>query len=38
MQRRMPDMTRIGEIIGWKPTHSLTEILHSVIDFERSRV
>lgn len=38
MQRRMPDNTRVHNLIGWKPTHSLEQILHSVIDFERSRV
>ncbi|MFY8001089.1 MAG: GDP-mannose 4,6-dehydratase [Candidatus Kapaibacteriota bacterium] len=37
MQRRMPDTTRINTLLGWKPTHSLDQILQSVIDFERSR-
>lgn len=37
MQRRMPDNTRVHGLIGWKPTHSLEQILQSVIDFERAR-
>jgi UDP-glucose 4-epimerase len=37
MQRRMPDSSRIHSLIGWQPTHSLDEILQSVIAFERAR-
>jgi len=37
MQRRMPDSSRIHGLIGWEPTHSLDEILQSVIAFERAR-
>jgi len=38
MQRRMPDVTRIGKLIGWRPTVGLDDILRRVIDFERGRV
>ncbi len=38
MQRRMPDNTRVHDLTGWKPTHTLEQILKSVIDFERSRM
>ncbi len=33
MQRRMPDITRIGELIGWKPEISLDQILTRVRDW-----
>lgn len=38
MQRRMPDNTRIHGLLDWKPTHTLEQILNSVIDFEKSRM
>jgi len=38
MQRRLPDVTRIGKLIGWRPTGGLDDILRRVIDFERGRV
>lgn len=38
MQRRVPDIAKIGALIGYRPTHSLEEILQSVIDFRRSIV
>ena len=34
----MPDVTRIGKLIGWRPTVGLDDILRRVIDFERGRV
>jgi UDP-glucose 4-epimerase len=30
MQRRVPDITKIKNIIGWQPTHSLDSIIDSV--------
>jgi UDP-glucose 4-epimerase len=38
MQRRVPDITRVGELIGWRPTIGLEDILRRVIDFERGRL
>jgi UDP-glucose 4-epimerase len=35
MQRRVPDLTRIHDLLGWQPTHNLDEILRSVIAYER---
>ena len=37
MQRRVPDISRVGELLGWRPTVGLNDILQRVIDFERSR-
>jgi len=37
MQRRVPDITRVGKLIGWRPTLGLDEILKRVVDFERGR-
>ena len=36
MRRRVPDIERIGQLIGWHPQRSLDEILDDVIEFERS--
>jgi UDP-glucose 4-epimerase len=36
MQRRVPDVSRIQKLLGWKPQNSLDEILHAVIDHERN--
>ena len=30
MQRRVPDITKIKDTIGWKPTHTLDSIIDSV--------
>lgn len=38
MQRRVPDIGRINARLDWKPTRDLTEILTSVIEFEKSRM
>jgi UDP-glucose 4-epimerase len=37
MRRRLPDISRIGEMVGWSPTKTLAEILDDVITHERSR-
>ena len=38
MMRRVPDISKIGELIGYKPSHTLDEILSSVIEHERSKM
>ena len=38
MQRRVPDTSRIKELLGWQAHRSLDEILQGVIDFERGRL
>ena len=35
MQRRVPDIAKIGRTIGWRPGISLDEILRDVIAYER---
>jgi UDP-glucose 4-epimerase len=37
MARRMPDITKIREALGWEPTKSLEEILADVIDDHQRR-
>lgn len=36
MQRRIPDLTRIGEALGWQPARKLDEILTDVIEYTQS--
>jgi UDP-glucose 4-epimerase len=36
MARRVPDTTKISELLGWTPTRSLTEIVAGVIEFQQS--
>jgi len=38
MMRRVPDITKVNQLIGYKPRHSLDQILASVIDYERSKM
>lgn len=38
MRRRVPDIRKIHSAIGWAPTHSLEEILDSVIEYDRKRL
>lgn len=35
MQRRIPDITKIGELLGWQPTKNLDEILADVVAAHR---
>ena len=35
MNRRVPDVSRIGQLIGWQPTFQLDQILQDVIDWCR---
>ena len=37
MPRRVPDLTKIGRFIGYRPTLDLDSILGRVIEHERSR-
>jgi len=37
MPRRVPDITKVGRLIGFQPTRSLEQILESVIAHQRSR-
>jgi UDP-glucose 4-epimerase len=36
MPRRVPDVTKIGAAIGWKPTIALPQILTDVIEFHKA--
>jgi UDP-glucose 4-epimerase len=36
MERRLPDISKIGSLVGWKPTRSLDDILVDVIGHERA--
>jgi UDP-glucose 4-epimerase len=36
MARRIPDVTKIGELLGWRAERSLDEILGDVIEFQRA--
>ena len=36
MQRRVPDISKIGQLIGYRPTLSLDQIITSVIDYQKS--
>ena len=35
MPRRVPDITRIGALVGYRPTKSLDQILQRVVDYFR---
>ena len=37
LRRRVPDISKIADEIGWKPTHLLPKILDDMIEFERDR-
>lgn len=38
MHRRVPDISRIQNVLGWTPKKSLREAVADVIEFERARV
>jgi nucleoside-diphosphate-sugar epimerase len=38
MRRRVPDIAKIGALIGWQPRVSLDGILDSVVAYERGRM
>jgi UDP-glucose 4-epimerase len=35
MRRRVPDLTQANELIGYKPTHDLDAIIHSIVAYWR---
>jgi nucleoside-diphosphate-sugar epimerase len=37
MLRRVPDLSKVKALIGYKPTIGLEEIVDRVIEFERAR-
>lgn len=37
MPRRVPDISKVGGLVGYKPTVTLEEILHSVIEYYSGR-
>ena len=37
MPRRVPDISKIGALVGFKPTVSLDEILQSVVEYYSGR-
>jgi UDP-glucose 4-epimerase len=36
MRRRIPDIAKVGNLIGWRPTRTLDEILDDVIESQRA--
>jgi UDP-glucose 4-epimerase len=38
MLRRLPDISRIGELTGWQPTRSLEEVVTDVVAYEKERL
>jgi UDP-glucose 4-epimerase len=36
MERRVPDISKIGEFLGWRPTRKLDQILADVIESQRA--
>ena len=37
MQRRVPNLKKIDEMIGFKPRHNLDQIIDSVIEDQRGK-
>jgi UDP-glucose 4-epimerase len=37
MRRRVPDIAKVRELLGWEPTRALRQILADVIEHERSK-
>jgi nucleoside-diphosphate-sugar epimerase len=38
MQRRVPDTTRIRNLVGWFPCRSIDDIIRDVVAYERQAV
>jgi hypothetical protein len=34
MERRLPDISKISNLTGWRPTRTLDDIVHDVIGHE----
>lgn len=37
MPRRVPDISRVRNLIGFNPTHTLNQIIDSVVDYQRAK-
>ncbi len=37
MPRRVPDISRVRNLIGYNPTHTLNQIIDSVVDYQRAK-
>jgi UDP-glucose 4-epimerase len=37
MRRRVPDLTKVRDLVGWRPTFGIDDILHDVIAHEAAR-
>lgn len=37
MARRVPDISRAKELIGWQPDYSLNDIIREIVDYEQGR-
>jgi len=37
MERRVPDISKIADLIGYKNTHNLDSILTKVVEYERTK-
>ena len=38
MQRRIPDITKVSELVGWKPSINLDQIIDDVIGYSRNKL
>ncbi len=38
MERRVPDITKVRNLVDYRNTHTLDDILHKVIEYERTRL
>ncbi|HYK91621.1 MAG TPA: GDP-mannose 4,6-dehydratase [Acidobacteriota bacterium] len=38
MERRVPDISRIRELLGYRNTHDLDDMLSKVVEYERTRI
>jgi UDP-glucose 4-epimerase len=36
MPRRVPDLTKVGKLIGYRPTRNLDDIIRNVVEYQRS--
>jgi UDP-glucose 4-epimerase len=35
MQRRVPNISKIDDLVGWKPLRTLDQIIDDVIEYQR---
>jgi UDP-glucose 4-epimerase len=38
MRRRVPDISKIGRLIGWKPTTPLETTIEQIIEYQQGRL